>query len=332
MRIVTVTGLTKRFGEHAVLEGVCFELYEGEFLAVLGPNGAGKTTLLRLISGMLPASEGKVSLFGHPIEAFKHIGHLIGIVHQESEMPERLTVDEYLLAEARLRDISAAAVDEHIDVAGLSEVRARRLGQLSKGMRRRVAIVRALLHRPRILLLDEPTVGLDPMSRQGVWDYLRSCKGAGLTCLIVTHYLDEVEALCDKALLLRHQGERCDSRVLALRERCTDACTVLVRFTGTEHDALPVSPPPPKDSTEPALGIESVGADYVRLRLTDRGQWLEQLLHRLPTDQSRITGVWIEDDLLEATWNEFFCESTEGRTARLHENKRSNHSKLPGYA
>ena len=314
MRTVMVSGLSKQYGKHAVLAGLSFHLNEGESLAVVGPNGVGKTTLLNLISGALRPSSGEVLLFGHPVSSLKHLGHLIGVVHQESYLPEQLTVDEYLSTEASLRQVAPQDVRVQVERAALTEVMGQSLGQLSKGMQRRVILARAMLHAPRLLLLDEPTVGLDPLSREEIWRYLEACKEEGLTCLVSTHYMDEIQAICDKALFLSHRENQSDYRLLELRATGACAKRLTLRYMPTSVEVANDALRSLAVVDDGAFEVISVGTNSARLQLPQNTCALNSdLLSRLPTERLKITGILMEHNLLETIWHEYYVQPTDRR-------------------
>jgi ABC-2 type transport system ATP-binding protein len=203
-----VDALSKSFGSTRALDGLSFSLAAGEFVGLLGPNGAGKTTTIKMLTGLMRPGAGSVRYFGRdfarfPVEAKR----LIGVVHQASNLDRDLTARENLTLHAILHGLGAAErrrrIEEALLFAGLEAHGDRPVRTFSGGMARRLVIVRALLHEPRMLFLDEPTVGLDPQIRRGLWDLIiRVNQVKQTTILLTTHYIEEAERLCARVLIL----------------------------------------------------------------------------------------------------------------------------------
>jgi ABC-2 type transport system ATP-binding protein len=198
--------LSRRYGDFTAVDGISFSVKEGEILGMLGPNGAGKTTTIRMITGFLPPTSGKVTvagkdLFESPREARRQVGYLPENISLYPEM----RVSEYLAYRARLEGLSRSEARQAIPVAMerclLDEVREQIIGTLSKGFRQRVGLATAILHNPRVLVLDEPTVGLDPKQIISIRDLIRQL-GREHTLLLSTHILPEVELLCDRVIII----------------------------------------------------------------------------------------------------------------------------------
>jgi ABC-2 type transport system ATP-binding protein len=209
--------VTKRFGELLALDAVELEVGVGEVLALLGPNGAGKTTALSLLTGLRRPDSGCVELFGRNprVPAARSS---VGITPQESGFPPTLRVRELVdLVRAHFPD--PAPTDELLDRFGLAELERRQAGGLSGGQRRRLSVALAFAGRPKLLLLDEPTTGLDVEARRAVWCEVSSHAGAGGTVLLTTHHLEEAEALASRVVLLRNGVVVADGSFADLRER-----------------------------------------------------------------------------------------------------------------
>jgi lipooligosaccharide transport system ATP-binding protein len=200
--------LTKIFGERKAVDQISFAVSAGETFALLGPNGAGKSTTMRMIACRTPLSDGDLSVEGFDVKTEdRQIRRLIGVVPQENNLDPDLNVLENLRVYAgyyRLKkDEIENRIDELLDFIRLKNRAASRIDELSGGMKRRLMIARALIHRPRILLLDEPTTGLDPNVRQEIWEKLEELRREeNLTILLSTHYMDEAEKLCQRLLVL----------------------------------------------------------------------------------------------------------------------------------
>ncbi len=195
-----------RRGSRPVLEHVFLSIRQGEITGLLGPNGAGKTTLLSVILGLLPVSSGKLTVLGEQDpDRRRTLRSRIGIVFQETALYDELTTLENLQFAASLYDVpnAGARIEEVLELLGLSGRAGDRTGQLSGGLRRRVTIARALLPSPEMLIVDEPTLGVDVEARHTIWSHLRLLRSGGTTVIVSTNYLDEALALCDRAAVLR---------------------------------------------------------------------------------------------------------------------------------
>ena len=209
MSVVVARGLTKRFGEFEAVRGGDVEVRKRECFGFLGPNGAGKTTTMRMISCTSPPTDGELSVLGLPSSRGRDIRRRMGVVPQENNLDEEVSVVENLLIYARYFDIprrvAAPAAEELLRFVALQDKRDWRIDRLSGGMKRRLLIARALINEPEVLILDEPTTGLDPQARHLVWEKLRSLKREGVTLVLTTHYMDEAAQLCDR-LVIMHEG------------------------------------------------------------------------------------------------------------------------------
>jgi lipooligosaccharide transport system ATP-binding protein len=205
--LIDAKGLTKRFGALTAVDGIDFEVLRGECFGFLGPNGAGKTSTIRMICCVSPVSDGELRVLGlDPQADGRRIKARLGVVPQNDNLDPDLTVLENLLAYARYFDIKPAeARARAIDVLhtmALTEKTNEKIEHLSGGMKRRLTVARALISRPELLILDEPTTGLDPQARQLFWQRLRQLKREGMTMLLTTHYMEEAAQLCDRVLIM----------------------------------------------------------------------------------------------------------------------------------
>ncbi len=200
---IIVRDLKKAYGQTRAVDGVSFEVAEGEFYGILGPNGAGKTTTLELIEGLRKPDSGEVSLLGaSPWPRNASLLPRIGVQLQASSFFERLTAREQIRTWASLYGVSAAKADEMLEVVGLTDKAGTQIEKLSGGQAQRLSIACALAHDPQIVFLDEPTSGLDPQARRNLWDLLRDINRQGRTVMLTTHYLDEAELLCDRVAIM----------------------------------------------------------------------------------------------------------------------------------
>jgi len=206
--IVEARALVKRYEARAVVDGVSFAVAPGECLGLLGPNGAGKTTTIRMVTCFSPPSDGTLRVLGLPVDPAHHraIKARLGIVQQEESLDPDLTVEKNLTVFARYFGLSRAEgarrAEELIRFAALEERRDARIRTLSGGMKRRLMLARALVNDPTLLVLDEPTTGLDPQARRLVWERVRTLKRGGTTILLTTHYMDEAAQLCDRLIIM----------------------------------------------------------------------------------------------------------------------------------
>jgi ABC-2 type transport system ATP-binding protein len=204
---ITVTNLYKSFKDVKAVNGVSIDVAEGEFIALLGPNGAGKTTLVEMIEGLQHPDSGEVKLMGKNWKSHRiELQHLLGISFQETRFIDKLTVIETVRLFASFFGIGDSRINEIIELVDLGSKQKSFVVNLSGGQRQKLALGIALLHNPAILLLDEPTTGLDPTARRDIWNILMKLKKEEHTSMILTtHYMEEAEYLCDRIIIL-HQG------------------------------------------------------------------------------------------------------------------------------
>jgi len=207
MNVLTISDARKKFGGSVALDGASLELRQGELLALLGPNGAGKTTLIRAIAGRVRLDGGEIRLFDRLLDGRRTPPEL-GIVPQEVALYQLLTARENLTMFGRFQGLSGADLDAQVawalDRTGLADRAGEIVKRYSGGMRRRLNIACGLLHRPRVLLLDEPTVGVDPQSRDRIYDVLGELATDGVSMLLTTHHLEEAEARCSRTVIIDH--------------------------------------------------------------------------------------------------------------------------------
>jgi len=207
MNLIEVDNLTKKFGDFTAVNGISFAVKQGESFGLLGPNGAGKSSTMRIIAATSQRTSGKVNILGKDPE--KHgpqIRAHLGVVPQQDNLDEELTCAENLYIYGRYfglpKKMVIAKIDELLEFAQLTEKKDNKVNSLSGGMKRRLTIARALVSDPDILMLDEPTTGLDPQARHILWDRLFRLKEKGVTLLITTHHMDEAEQLCDRLIVM----------------------------------------------------------------------------------------------------------------------------------
>jgi len=205
--VITATALTKKYKEFAAVDGVDFEVAPGESFGLLGPNGAGKSTTMRMVGAVSTRTSGELSILGlDPNEHGPEIRSQLGVVPQTDNLDTELRVRDNLIVYGRYFGLPRSTVtkraDELLEFAQLTEKSKAKVDDLSGGMKRRLTIARALINEPRILLLDEPTTGLDPQARHILWDRLFRLKEQGTTLVLTTHYMDEAEQLCDRLVVV----------------------------------------------------------------------------------------------------------------------------------
>jgi lipooligosaccharide transport system ATP-binding protein len=206
---ITLRGVVKRFGSLTAVDGLDLDVPLGRCIGLLGPNGAGKSTTMKALTAQVIADEGEIEILGYRLpEDSKQARAEMGVVPQLDNLDVSLTVEQNLLVFAHLYRVSGAdrkpAIERALQLANLVDRRASKVDQLSGGMRRRLLIARSLLHEPRLLLLDEPTVGLDPQVRQELWALIDRLRSEGVSILMSTHYIEEAERLCDEVTIMSH--------------------------------------------------------------------------------------------------------------------------------
>lgn len=209
MSVIEAKQLVKNFGNFTAVDRVSFNVEKGEFFGVLGPNGAGKTSAIRIVYGFSPLSAGEMRVFGMDIRSdWRKIRSRLGVCQQENTLDPDLTVEQNLLLYARYFEMESIhakeRAEELLEFFALKNKRKAKVMQLSGGLARRLQLARSLMAEPELLILDEPTTGLDPQSRHQVWERLFDLKNRGLTMLLTTHYMDEAESLCDRLLIMDH--------------------------------------------------------------------------------------------------------------------------------
>lgn len=241
-RVLTVTGAAKSFGDVSALAGADLTLERGEWIGLLGPNGAGKTTLVRSVAGRVRLDAGSITLLGEALNgATSSLNHL-GLVPQEIALYPELTADENLRTWGALSGVAKAELGERVDWAlewsGLAERAGKRVKTFSGGMQRRLNVACGILHRPEVVLLDEPTVGVDPQSRERIWEMLEALRRDGASLLLTTHQLDEADRVCDRIVILDHGRVIAEGTSAVLKERTAGAGAslqdVFIHLTGRE--------------------------------------------------------------------------------------------------
>ncbi|NIA25209.1 MAG: ATP-binding cassette domain-containing protein [Gammaproteobacteria bacterium] len=244
--LVFARALTKRFGDFTAVDAIDFAVEYGEAFGFLGPNGAGKTSTMRMIGAVSPVTEGMLRVLEmDPAKQGSLIRARLGVVPQEDNLDNELSVFENLLVYGRYFDLPRSVIidraDELLEFAQLTERRDAQVENLSGGMKRRLTIARALINQPDVLLLDEPTTGLDPQARHALWDRLYRLKQGGVTLIITTHYMDEAEQLCDRLVVMDKAKIVAEGSPRTLIETHSTRDVVELRFPlGRQEEALPL--------------------------------------------------------------------------------------------
>ena len=242
--LIHARDLVKRFGEFVAVDGIDFDLQRGEAFGFLGPNGAGKTSTMRMIGCVSPVTDGTLTILGmDPARDGSKIRARLGVVPQQDTLDMELTVRENIVIYGRYfglpRKQLAARADELLEFVELTERADDKVEPLSGGMKRRLTIARSLVNDPEILLLDEPTTGLDPQARHVVWDRLYRLKRQGVTLLLTTHYMDEAEQLCDRLVVMDRGKIVAEGSPRSLIEQYSTREVVELRFDdGSRPDDL----------------------------------------------------------------------------------------------
>lgn len=244
MKILEVKDVSKKYGKKQVLSGVSFDIEEGDIFGLIGPNGAGKSTLINIITGILDPLNGEVLIGGHsikkkPIEAKR----LIGLVPQELALSEDISAIDNLNFFASLYGLSGKklkeAVNEALEVVGLTEKKKEKVKKFSGGMKRRLNLAAAIMHKPRLLILDEPTVGIDPQSRNNIFEYLRKVNSQDKTTILYTsHYMEEVEELCKNIFVIDEGREIAYGSLNSVKEKANGTVTIEIKADKINEDLI----------------------------------------------------------------------------------------------
>lgn len=286
-----VEGLVKSYGSLRAVDGVSFTVAKGEVYGLLGPNGAGKTTTMSMISGLLAPDEGRVLFDGVDLaqEPLK-VKAKLGVVPQEAALYETLSARENLRFWGGLYGLTGAplqaAVDRVLDLVGLKDRAKDPVKQYSGGMKRRVNLALGLVHSPRAVLMDEPTVGIDPQARLNILDAVKAVAASGTTVIYTTHYLEEVEQLCDRIAIMDHGKILAEGGLDELKSRVggRDIVTVRGTFDGSEI----------KSRVEQIPDVQVTTADAGRLVLSVGGRGSVDLLSRVLAEGLPIEGISIQ--------------------------------------
>jgi ABC-2 type transport system ATP-binding protein len=298
---IEVQNLVRSFGETKAVQGISFEVSQGEIFSLLGPNGAGKTTAISILSCLLRPDEGDALIMGNSILTHPNeVKAVLGVVPQEIALYEDLTARENLTFWGKMYSLRGSAlklrVDEVLDIIGLRDRANERVGKYSGGMKRRVNIGVALLHKPRVIYMDEPTVGIDPQSRRNILDSVVSLKDQGMTVLYTTHYMEEAQELSNHIAIMDH------GKLMAYGTH-----DELVKLVGqqTRIDlTLNVDANRVLDTWQKLDGVTRVSAEdgKVSVLVEDSNLVLPRLFESAAKLSTRITSVDIQEPNLEAVF------------------------------
>ncbi len=299
--VLAAEGLVKSFGDLVAVKGVSFEIAEGETFGLLGPNGAGKTTAISMVAGLLEPDSGTVHVAGTPIRTNSTAGRSdIGLVPQELAIYPDLTAAENLRFFGRLYDMSGddldKRVDEVLEVIGLIDRQDDLTKEFSGGMQRRLNIGIGLLHRPALLILDEPTVGVDPQSRLAILESVEDLSGQGIAVLYTTHYMEEAERLCDRVAIIDEGVVQAEGTRRELVSLVGEKDRIRVTVSGDLAEVARVA------SELPSVHEASPADGGVDVLAADASTLLPELLSRVAATGATVTGVAVFEPNLEAVF------------------------------
>jgi ABC-2 type transport system ATP-binding protein len=297
---IAVENIVKRYGDFEAVGGVTFEVADGEIFGLLGPNGAGKSTLIRMMTTLIPVTAGKAIIAGHDVSREPDaVRNTIGVIPQALTSDVDLTVEENLSIYAKLYEVPKAErkrnIDELLEAVDLVKWRNAQTKTLSGGMRRRLEIARGLVHNPRIFFLDEPTTGLDPVSRVAVWEMLNNLKNTrSFTMLITTHYMDEADRLCDRIAIVDHGKLVALDTPMALKASVPGTNVVEAQFTN-ESEKWPSR----LKQLDGVTAVESQSAGMYRILTSNGSVTTTQLVEMVTNIGETIKSLSVQNTTLD---------------------------------
>jgi ABC-2 type transport system ATP-binding protein len=299
---IVVSEVTHRYGDRTAVDRLSLVVEEGEIFAFLGPNGSGKTTLFRLLSTLIPVQVGEVTILGDNLgEATNRVRYQLGVVFQAPSLDKKLTVAENLHHQGRLYGMSAGEIknrsQEMLLTLGLSDRRGDFAETLSGGMRRRVELAKGMLHQPRLLLLDEPSTGLDPGARADLWQYLQQLRDQGVTVVLTTHLLEEAER-ADRIAIM-HQGQLAALDSPAALQASIGGDSITIRTELPDQLAS-------KIREQFACEVDVIDRT-VRLEQPDGHRWISRLVEAFPEEIQTVTlgKPTLEDVFIDRTGHQY---------------------------
>jgi ABC-2 type transport system ATP-binding protein len=297
---IAVENIVKRYGTFEAVKGVSFEVKDGEIFGLLGPNGAGKSTLIRMMTTLMPVTSGRALVAGHDVVKEPNaVRHMIGVIPQALTSDQDLTVEENLSIYAKLYGVPKVQREKNIaevlEAVDLTKWRGAQTKTLSGGMRRRLEIARGLVHSPRIFFLDEPTTGLDPVSRIAVWEMLNNLKKTrNLTMLLTTHYMEEADRLCDRIAIVDHGTLVALGTPVELKQSVPGSNVVEVQFNREDDQWKPRLEALP-DVTE----VQSQSAGVYRVLTSNGSQTTTQLVEMAAGLGEQLTSLSVQNTSLD---------------------------------
>ena len=297
---IAVENIVKRYGDFEAVKGVSFSVSEGEIFGLLGPNGAGKSTLIRMMTTLIPVTSGKAIVAGHNVvDDPDDVRRVIGVIPQALTSDQDLTLEENLIIYAKLYGVPRAQRDKNIEevleAVDLVKWRDAQTKTLSGGMRRRLEIARGLVHNPKIFFLDEPTTGLDPVSRIAVWEMLNKLKTTrNLTMLLTTHYMEEADKLCDRIAIVDHGNLVALGTPIELKNSVAGANVVEVRFdrdTEAWEDRL--------KKLEGVTSVQPESAGFYRVLTTSGSRTTMQIVELAQSLGETLTSLSVQNTTLD---------------------------------
>jgi len=317
---IVVDHIAKKYGDFTAVDDVSFAVKQGEIFGLLGPNGAGKSTLIRMMTTLLPITKGRAIINGFDVAKDPDDARqCMGVIPQALTSDIDLTVEENLSIYAKLYNVPAAererSINELLETVDLTKWRHAQTRTLSGGMRRRLEIARGLVHNPRIFFLDEPTTGLDPVSRVAVWEMLTAIKNKhGLTMLITTHYMDEADRLCDRIAIVDHGKLVALDSPIALKATVPGSNVIETQFTN-----------PPGDwseqlqKLEDVTSVQALGGDTYRILTSDGSKTTTELVELAVRSNLEIKTLSVQNTTLDDVFVHYTGRQLRDEQVKAHQ-------------
>jgi ABC-2 type transport system ATP-binding protein len=316
---IAVENIVKRYGDFTAVDGITFHVDDGEIFGLLGPNGAGKSTLIRMMTTLTPVTSGKAVVSGHDVSREPDaVRRTIGVIPQALTSDIDLTVDENLSIYAKLYEVPKAerekSINELLEAVDLVKWRGAQTKTLSGGMRRRLEIARGLVHNPRIFFLDEPTTGLDPVSRVAVWEMLNNLKNTrNLTMLLTTHYMDEADRLCDRIAIVDHGKLVALDTPMALKASVPGTNVVEAQFAQESPDW-----PARLKQLSGVTSVESQSAGMYRLLTSNGSLTTTQLVEMATQHGGNIKSLSVQNTTLDDVFVHYTGRQLRDEQVKAH--------------